>query len=130
MEWYNILIGIIGVIGGVGGIVSLYHAKSNKDTIDINNMKKMLDAAKELHEQVVFDKDAIKKEFEDYKTSNMKYIADFKVRFGNLEKRLDLAEGDILLLKKNILIAYRCSYPPNIQDCPVIKEYERTQKKN
>lgn len=128
MEWYDILIGIIGVLGGVGGIVSIYHAKSNKDTIDIQNMQKMLDAAKELHDEVMKDKDAIKKEFSDYKDSTKIYVADFKDRFIKLEKRLDIAEDDILLLKKNILNAYRCPYPPNIKDCPVIKEYERTHQ--
>lgn len=128
MEWYDIIIGIIGVLGGVSGIVSIYHAKSNKDTIDIQNMKKMLDAAKELHDEVVKDRDSIKKEFSEYKDSTMKYVADFKGRFEKFEKRLDLAENDILLLKKIILNAYRCQYPPNINDCPVIKEYERTHQ--
>lgn len=126
MEWYDILIGIIGVLGGVGGIVSLYHAKSNKDTIDIQNMKKMLDAANELHDKVVSDRDDIKKEFEDYKRDNMKYVAEFKDRFAKTEDRLDKVEADNMMLRRNILTAYRCPFPPSVKDCPVIQDFEHT----
>jgi hypothetical protein len=45
MEWYNILCLVLGALGGTAGLVSIYHAKSHKDTIDINNMQEMLDEA-------------------------------------------------------------------------------------
>lgn len=128
MEWYGILatvLGAIGGIGGIGGIISIYTAKSNKDKIDISNMQDMLNAAHELHDKVVADKDSIKKEFDDYKEDTMKYVAEFKERFRKNEERLDKAELNILSLQKTIFSAYRCPFPKNIMDCPVLKDYER-----
>lgn len=129
MEWYGVLatvLGAIGGIGGIGGIISIYTAKSNKDKIDISNMQDMLDAAHKLHDDVVAEKESIKKDFEDYKSDTMKYIAEFKERFKKTEDRLDKAEFDILSLRKIIFSAYRCPFPKNITDCPVLKDYEKT----
>ena len=51
MAWYDILIAIIGSVGGIGGIgafiITIYNAKSNKTTIDIGNVTKMLDESRE-----------------------------------------------------------------------------------
>ena len=125
MAWYE----IIGVLGGLGGLsaflISLYNAKSNKQTIDIGNMKSMLDEAHKMYDEMKDEKDAINKDFHEYKEENMKYVAEFKERFKNLEARLDKTEDEVLNLKKSIYQGYRCKYPQNIDDCPVIKAYER-----
>ena len=43
MEWYNILVLLLGGFGGISGVISLYHAKSNKDTIDIKNLHSIIE---------------------------------------------------------------------------------------
>lgn len=125
MTWYEIIVGLIGVIGGSSGIISLYNAKANKQTIDIGNMSSMLDEAHKMFDEMKEDRDGIKQQFDEYKKEAMTYVADFKARFAKLEKRLDSAEGDVLNLKRSIYQGYRCKYPEKIEDCPVLKEYEK-----
>lgn len=128
MEWYNIvllLLGGIGGIGGIGGLIALYKAKSEKTGIDINNMQEMLAEAHKMFDAACEEKEHIKQEFTDYKAENMKYIGEFKARFAKVEGRLDKAEGTIFDLTGAVYQGYRCKYPENIEDCPVIKEYEK-----
>lgn len=125
MTWYEIIVGLIGVIGGSSGIISLYNAKANKQTIDIGNMSSMLDEAHKMFDEMKEDRDGIKQQFDEYKKEAMTYVADFKARFAKLEKRLDSAEGNVLNLKRSIYQGYRCKYPEKIEDCPVLKEYEK-----
>ena len=110
MEWYNILVLILGGFGGISGVISLYHAKSNKDTIDIKNLHSIIeeerkereDLSKEYYQyrQLVDQKVAsVKKNFEELKTENKKMI-------------------------KAIYQAYRCTLPERMHDCPVIKTFE------
>lgn len=110
MEWYNILVLILGGFGGISGIISLYHAKSNKDTIDIKNLHSIIeeerkereDLTKEYYQYRQFvDKkvDSVKKDFEELKAENKKMI-------------------------KAIYQAYRCKLPEKMHDCPVIKTFE------
>lgn len=124
MEWYNILSIIVGSIGGIGGIVTLYHAKPQKDSIEIANMKEMLDEAHKLFSEVKGEKSAVQQELTNYKEETMRYISEFKERFSKVEKRLDNAEGEVRDLKGVIYHGYRCPFPPNIKECPVVAEYE------
>lgn len=125
MEWYNILTIVIGAFGGVSGLISLYNAKSNKTTIDIGNMEKMLHDAEEMYNVMKQGRAEEQEEFRAYKKENMKYIAEFKLRFEKLEDRLDKAEDAVFHLKSAIYQGYRCKFPQHIEDCPVIKEYEK-----
>lgn len=118
MEWYNILSIILGALGGTAGLVSIYHAKSNKQTIDISNMSSMLDEAHAMFEEMKNERDGVTREFQEYKNETL-------TRFAKVEKRLDNAEEDVLNLKRSIYQGYRCKYPQHISDCPVIKEYEK-----
>ena len=54
----------------------------------------------------------------------MKYISEFKERFRKLEDRLDKAENFVFTLKSAIYRGYRCPYPPQVEDCPIIKAYK------
>lgn len=125
MEWYEILGFVIGAFGGTAGLIGLYKAKSEKTGIDIGNMKDMLEEAHKLFNTMCSERDKIKDEFKEYKDDNMRYISEFKERFNKVEKRLDKAEDSVLKLKGVINLGYRCRYPENIEDCPVIKEYEK-----
>lgn len=125
MEWYNVVLLLLGGIGGIGGIIALYKAKAEKTGIDICNMQKMLDEARKMFNDACEEKEQVQKEFTEYKAENMKYIGEFKERFAKVEHRLDNAEGTILNLKGAVYQGYRCKYPENVEDCPVIKEYEK-----
>lgn len=124
MEWYNILSIILGALGGSAGVVGFYKAKSEKTTIDIGNMQTMLDEAHEMYDAMKAEKDAGAEEFKEYKEVNNKYISEFKDRFVKLEKRLDSTEDAVFNLKAAIYQGYRCKFPQNIKECPVIMEYE------
>lgn len=127
MEWYNILVLILGAVGGVGGLVGLYKAKAEKTSIEVENMQSMLEEAHKMFNEMKAEKESVSKEFHDYKEENMKYIGEFKDRFAQVERRLDKTENIVLQLKGAVYQGYRCKYPQNIEDCPVIKEYEKTQ---
>lgn len=110
MEWYNILVLILGGFGGISGVIGLYHAKSNKDTIDIKNLHSIIEEERKEREnltqeyykyrQFVDNKVAsVKKDFEELKAENKKMI-------------------------KAIYQAYRCTLPERTHDCPVIKTFE------
>ncbi len=125
MEWYNILALIFTAIGGATGMIALYKAKSENTTIDVGNMQTMLDEAHKMYDEMKNEKNSVNKDFHDYKEENMKYISEFKDRFARLERRLDEAEQSVFHLTGAIYQGYRCRFPENIAECPVIKEYER-----
>lgn len=130
MGWIEISISVIGAIGGVTGLISLYHAKSKKQTIDISNMSAMLEEAHKMYDEVNKEREEVAADYRAYKEETMRYIGEFKERFAVLEKRLDKAEDDVLKLKRSIYQGYRCRYPAKIEDCPVIKEYEKAHCEN
>lgn len=125
MVWYEIVALLVGALGGTAGLIGLYKAKAEKTGIDIGNMQEMLNEAHKMFDSACEEKEAIQKEFSDYKAENMKYIGEFKMRFAKVEERLDKAEESVLNLKGAIYQGYRCKYPKNIEECPVIKEYEK-----
>jgi predicted RNase H-like nuclease (RuvC/YqgF family) len=125
MEWYNILSIVVGALGGTAGFVGLYKAKSEKTTIDVGNMQTMLDEAHKMYDEMKEEKDGVNQEFHAYKEETMSYIEQFKERFTKVEQRLDRAEETVFQLKGAIYRGYRCKFPENIADCPVIKEYEK-----
>lgn len=125
MEWYNIVLLLLGGVGGTAGLISIYKAKPEKTGLEIGNMREMLDEARKMFNDACEEKEQVQKEFSDYKAENMKYIGEFKERFAKVEKRLDKAEDTIFDLTGAVYQGYRCKYPENVEDCPVIKEYEK-----
>lgn len=118
MEWYNIVIGIVAAIGGVGGIIAIYKARPEKEGIIVKNMREMLDEAHKLYEEMKSERNAVRKEFDEYKVETDK-------RFEKVEDKLDKTEDTVTKLEGVINRGYGCRYPDNPSDCPVIREYER-----
>jgi hypothetical protein len=118
MEWYEILISVVATLGGVGGFVSVYKAKPEKTSIEVQNMKEMLGEAHKMYDDARAETKELREEFSDYKEENMKYIAEFKERFAKVEGRLEKTELAVYQ-------GYRCPFPPKVADCPVLKEYEK-----
>lgn len=103
MNWYE----IAGLLLGGGGVASvflaLYNAKSNKTTVDISNLRALIDEERK-------ERHALAKELADYKV-------EARGEIGNLR-------GKVMQMTEAIYMAYRCRFPETMTDCPVIKAYE------
>lgn len=110
MEWYNILVLLLGGFGGISGFISLYHAKSNKDTIDIKNLHSIIEDERK-------ERETLAKEYYQYRHFVEEKVASVKKDFEELK-----AENQKMI--KAIYQAYRCTYPDKMHDCPVIKSFE------
>ena len=110
MEWYNILVMVLGGFGGISGVISLYHAKSNKDTIDIKNLHSIIEEERK-------ERENLSKEYFQYRQFVDKKVESVKNDFEELK-----AENKKKI--KAIYQAYRCTFPEKMHDCPVIKSFE------
>lgn len=120
MNWLETL----GAIGGTAGVVALikvgvdiYMAKSGKTKVDVGNMKEMLEEAHKMYDTIN----------ERYNNSEKKFD-EYKQEVEEREERRDKKIGELISkfnkLERTVTQAYRCKYPENIQDCPVVKSYE------
>lgn len=115
MEWYNIVVLILGGVGSIGGVaggISIYNARSNKQTIDISNLTSIIEEERK-------ERAALRQEYDDYKESVDERIRMFKVEFDKMKK-------NNLRYLKAVYQAYRCKFPQNVCDCPVIKAIEES----
>lgn len=110
MEWYNILTIVIGAFGGITGIISLYNAKPNRTKIEVDVLNKVIDR---------LDAELANKEkaFQAYKEEVYTRVAEVK-----REVAADRAEN--AKFRMAFYQAYRCKFPENIHDCPVIAALE------
>ena len=120
MNWIEIL----GTIGGSAGLVALikvgidlYNAKAGKTKVDVANMQEMLKEAHKMYDEatnrynnIVSRFDTYKEEIEKKEEKRDEKISELISKFNKLER--------------TVTQAYRCKYPENIQDCPVVKSYE------
>lgn len=121
MNWLE----IVGAIGGAAGIVALvkagidvYNARSNRNTVDISNMEKMLNDAMARY-------DKLEEKFDNFQKESHKYVESLRSRIVSMEEKINKHEDRINNFEKVVNTAWRCKYPENIQDCPVIREYEK-----
>lgn len=108
-QWVDLLVLILGAIGGTGGIISIYHAKSKKDTIDIQNFHALLEEERK-------ERNILADEHKAYKEEVDKKVAQVKKDFEDLR-----SENQRML--RAIYQAYRCRFPEDIDDCPVISMF-------
>lgn len=121
MNWTEIL----GLIGGGAGIVALikagidvYNAKSNRTTVDLGNMQKMLyDALKR--------NDALEQKFNEFVEKTHEYIEELRAAVISRDDKIDKLDERVNHMEKVVNVAWRCKYPDNVEDCPVIQEYEK-----
>ena len=121
MNWLE----IIGAIGGAAGLVALikagidlYNAKSNRTTVDLGNMQKMLEDSMKREEK-------LEAKFDEFQKASHQYVSELRNRIVKIEEKSQRQEERINDLEKVVNLAWRCEYPEDIKDCPVIKEYER-----
>lgn len=114
MAWYEILGIVLGALGGTTGLVTIYKAKSQKDTLDISNFHSLI-------EEERVERELIRKEFREYKEEVEHKVTEVKKAFHKLEQ-------DNIKLTTAIFRAYACKYPEKTEDCPVIKAYQKENK--
>lgn len=121
MNWTEIL----GLIGGGAGIVALikagidiYNAKSNRTTVDLGNMQKMLDDALKRN-------DALEKKFNEFVEKTHGYVEELRTAIVSRDDKIDKLDERVNHMEKVVNVAWRCKYPDNVEDCPVIQEYEK-----
>lgn len=114
MEWYEIVVVVLGGLGGLSGvsafIVALYQAKSNKETIDVNNADKLVEAAHKL----VADLEERQVRYEDRVD---KKIAAYDAKFEKLK-------SDNEVMRASINNAYRCTWVDDLKNCPVLGRFK------
>lgn len=103
MNWYEIAVMLLGGGGVVSGVLALYNAKSNKTTVDISNLKALIEEERK-------ERQALAKELADYKV-------EARGEIGSLRSR-------VTHMTEAIYMAYRCRFPEVMADCPVIRAYE------
>lgn len=113
MEWYNILTIVLGAFGGVSGMISIYNAKSNKDTIDITNLSNMLEEARK-------ERDIMKQEHAEMKKDMEQHLESLKDELANIEER----ERKHLA---SIYRAYRCPLYDRQDQCPVLTTFDENE---
>lgn len=113
MNWYEIIVMVVGAFGGVGGLLSVYNAKSNKDTIDISNMRSLI-------EEERAERQNLSREYHEYKDSVTRKVESVKEEFDALKQ-----ENQKML--RAIYQAYRCRFPEETKDCPVIQMFQNCQ---
>ena len=120
MNWIEIL----STIGGSAGLVALikvgidlYNAKSSKTKVDVGNMQEMLDEAHKMYDEATERYNNLVSRFDSYKEDIEKKEEKRDAKISELINKFNK-------LERTVTQAYRCKYPENIQDCPVVKSYE------
>ena len=110
MNWVDIITMIVGAFGGIGGAVTLYNAKSNRQTIDISNLHSLI-------EEERIERQNLAEEYQAYKTEVHNKVEEMKKDFEEMRQ-----ENQKML--RAIYQAYRCRFPEETNDCPVIKMFQ------
>lgn len=103
----DMAIAVIVAFGGASGINALRNRKVNKNSLEIENLKKILDTAREERQQ-------IKKEYDDYEKRTGQEISAMQKTIKEINDRESKRE-------RALNSAYRCSLISKIQDCVVIR---------
>ena len=128
MSWLE----IVGAVGGSAGVVALikagidiYNARSNRTSVDVQNLKEMLDEAHKMFDEATERVDKLEAKMDADREKSREYIESLRDRIQHLESADRNKEQRLNVLEKVVNVAWRCKYPENVDDCPVIQEYEK-----
>lgn len=124
MVWYEIVVALLGAFGGLAGVAAFVksffmlgvdkEAKGiSNDSAEIENLKQFIKIANENY-------DRLSTEFKDYHKKVDDRITFFKEKFEKMEQEKEML--DIATMQ-----AYRCQFPPELMDCPVLKLLKEAQ---
>ena len=125
MEWYKILMEIVAGLGGLAGVGAFIKifmfAKQEKAGKNIENEGKKV----ENQHNVIQDYQALlnwlQEHMKGYKQEVDIHVAAVKIEVKELRE-------EVQQLKRISSEAYRCKYPPTIDECPVIKAMKASKK--
>ena len=125
MEWYKILVEVVlglGGLAGIGAFIKVFlFAKQERKSKEIDNRSSEIANLHSIIEDYRGELEWFKKEFKEYKEDVDARVAMFKGKFAVLE-------DDVDHLKRVVSEAYRCTYPPTLDECPVIKAMKASKK--
>ena len=125
MEWYKVLIEVVlglGGLAGIGAFIKIFmFAKQDKASKNIENKGNEIENLHKIIGDYREELEWFKKEFKEYKEDVDARVAMFKGKFAVLE-------DDVDHLKRVVSEAYRCTYPPTLDECPVIKAMKASKK--
>lgn len=112
------ILSILAIIFGGGGIISggisIYNAKAKKNSVEIDNFKKMFDEAQE-------ERANIRQQHQDY-------MRQTDEKIDRLEKKIEYSDKKNAIKMRAINSAYRCKLPEKTEDCPVLKTLDKESK--
>lgn len=124
----SILTIVFGGGGLITGIISLYHAKSQKNTMDAETFKKFFDESEERYKgefgRYSQELERAKKEREEARESSHKYRFETDKKIDDLNNKIDNMQKRNNAKIRAINSAYRCSLPTDVRDCPVLKTFD------
>lgn len=110
--------------------LDVYNAKSNKTKVDVSNMQEMLEESHKMFNEAIKRYEAAEKRVEENRLQFKNYVDDLRSEVNLLKEADRDKESRINNLEKVVNVAWRCKYPENVKDCPVVQEFEKRQMCN
>ena len=124
MVWYEIVVYLLGSLGGLAGVAafikSFWMLNPEKESKELSNQHAEIENLKSFIGIANENYDRLSKQFDKYHEQVDKRIAFFKEKFDKMEQEKNALE--IATMQ-----AYRCQFPPELNDCPVVKILKATQ---
>lgn len=124
MVWYEIVVALLGAFGGLAGVAafikSFWMLQPDRESKEISNDHAEIENLKEFIKIANENYDRLSTEFKDYHKRVDEKITFFKEKFDRLEQEKEAL--DIATMQ-----AYRCKFPPELMDCPVLKLLKEAQ---
>jgi hypothetical protein len=117
-EWISWIGGSAGIVALIKVGIDIFNARSNRNSVDLSNMEKMLHDAMDRY-------DKLEERFDKFQKDAHEYVGTLRTHIGTLDAKVQSQDNKINNFEKAVNAAWRCKYPQNIQECPVIAEYER-----
>lgn len=124
MVWYEIVVTLLGSVGGLAGVAAFIKSfltiKQDKEAKEISNEHAEIENLKSFIIIANENYDRLSKQFDNYHQQVDKRITFFKEKFDKMEQEKNALE--IATMQ-----AYRCQFPPEMMDCPVVKILKASQ---
>jgi len=124
MVWYEIVVALLGAFGGLAGVAafikSFWMLRPDKESKEISNDRAEIENLREFIKIANENYDRLSAEFRDYHKKVDDRITFFKEKFEKMEQEKEML--DIAAMQ-----AYRCKFPPELMDCPVLKLLKEAQ---
>ena len=124
MVWYEIIVALLGAFGGLAGVAafikSFWMLRPDRESKEISNDHAEIENLKEFIKIANENYDRLSKEFQEYHRKVDTRITFFKEKFEKMEQEKEML--DIATMQ-----AYRCQFPPELMDCPVLKLLKEAQ---